>query len=297
MTLRSVSPLLPALLNGKVRTLAVLSVIVAQSGACSPAQIDLTRPEQALNPPPTFYDDRPWATVLRENVRDGLVDYNHLAAHPEPLHTYLQTLASLGPQSTPHLFKNRNDRLCYYINAYNAAVLAAVLHAQIPPSMHTHRTRSLDYRYRVVLEGRSHTLVEVRALAEAQAKGDVRLVFSLCDAAKGSPPLYEQPLRPIGLEETLRLLAQKAMDNPNIVRVDHERQRLLLAVPLFTRRHTFIEFYKRRTGAKEATMLNVVLHLASRVRRQWLNTAVGYPERLIPFDRMLNRWTPSYTTE
>ncbi|MCH7527542.1 MAG: DUF547 domain-containing protein, partial [Planctomycetes bacterium] len=219
------------------------------------------------------------------------------AAHPAPLHRYLQPHASQEPHSTPQLFKNRNDRLCYYINAYNAAVLAAVLHAQIPQSMHTHRTRSLDHSYRVVLEGRSNTLADVRTLAEAQAKGDVRLVFCLCDAARGTPPLYEQPLRPIGLEETLRVLAQKAMDNPNIIRVDHERQRLLLAVPLFTRRHSFIEFYKRRTGAKEATMLNVVLHLASRVRRQWLNTAVGYPERLIPFDRTLNRWTPPHTTE
>jgi hypothetical protein len=37
-------------------------------------------------------------------------------------------------------------------------------------------------------------------------------------------------------------------------------------------------------------MLSVLLLMAGGVRREWLNTAVGYPEGVIPFDRALNAW-------
>lgn len=272
-------------------TLATMGWLGSAAG-CGPPVIDLAVPDQALSPKPTTYDDRPWATVLRENVKDKRVDYKHLSSHRAPLDRYLAMLAAFGPTRTPDVFATRGDRVCYYVNAHNAVVLAAVLAAGMPDVVHGVRFGSIDRRYRLVVDGRPSTALALEDVA-IETAGDPRVVFAMCDAALGSPPLHDQPLRPDGLDETLRKLSERAMDNPHIVTIDHERQTLLLSTALAARRDEFIQYYRNQTGAKSATMLNVVLHFAGPVRRQWLNTAVGYSERIIPFDRRLNRWRPS----
>ncbi len=252
------------------------------------------------------YDDRSYATVLRENVKDDLVDYRHLIAHREPLDEYLSMIATTGPGSTPKRFQTPESRTCYYINAYNAAVLAAVVKASgvqatthaisIPVSMHDYRLPDLEQEHSVAIDGQQHTLADLRAMAfdasgsSGASGGDVRVTFALCDAAISSPPLQSQPFRPFDLEEALRRVAERAMDNHAIVYVDHETQTLGLSSILTSKTEVYIDYCNRKTGADRSSMLDVVLLFANDVRRQWLNTAVGYPVKPLPFDRRLNAW-------
>ncbi len=273
------------------RSHATAILCVASLAGCGPPVRDIAVPSQSeASDAPTRYDDRPWATVVRENVKDNLADYGHLAAHSQPLHDYLAILASIGPTQAPSAFPLPEDRVCYYINAYNAAVVAAVLAADVPDTVHDVTSGSIDRRFRVTVDGRPRTPADLERLAIEASDLDMRVVFALCDGAMGSAPLSNQPFRPAGLDDRLRELAEQAMDNAHMVTIDHERQFLMLSTTLSTRRDEFIQFYMRKTGAREATMLNVLLHFAGPVRRQWLNTAVGYAERMLPFDRRLNRW-------
>lgn len=281
--------------NGRlVRALGyALPIIVCPFRGCVEPAIDLDPLGPAGAVEFAGYDDRPWATVVRENVRDGLVDYDHLQNHREPLDAYLRRIAAVGPETTPDLFPTPNARLCYYINVHNAAVLAGVLHADIPRYIHDPLSGRLDHRFRLRVDGRLRRIHEIARLALLEAHDDARVLFALCDGSKSAPPLYDQPFRPRGLELTLHRLAEQAMENPRIIAVDHAAQVLRISTLLGTHRDRFIEFYKRSTGAAEATMLNVAMYFANHVRRQWLNTAVGYPERMMPADRLLNRWSPS----
>lgn len=238
---------------------------------------------------PVLYDDRDWATVLRECVRDGRVDYDYLAAHRGPLDRHLALIGRCGPQSAPDAFPSSRNRVCYYANAFNAGVLAAVLHAGIPDENSSVSGGRILDQFRIRLDGQWRRLREVESIAVAESGDDGRVLFALCDAALGSPPLHDQALRPDGLEESLRMLARRAMDDPRVVSVDHARQELLAATWLVARQDRLMRSYERRTGAREATLLNVLLEYAGAARRDWLNTAVGYPVRMIPFDRRLNR--------
>jgi len=274
----------------------VLAVgVVLPCAGCAPPAVDLFGGETGQAPiaVPATFDDRQWATVLRENVKDGLVDYDHLQSHAEPLERFSALLAVAGPETTPSLFPSRSARLAYYLNAFNAGVLQAVLHEGIPPTMHDVRRRNLETGYRLMIDGRARTLAEVRAAAGKESRGDVRIEFAFCAAASGSPPLQREPFRAAHLAEQLRRVAQEAMDNPRMVNIDHERERLNIALVIRQRRREFLDYYRRQTGVGSPTLSNVLLHLAGSMRRQWLATAVGYHEAVIPFDRSLNRWTRS----
>jgi len=273
------------------RIAAVVVAGIALCG-CAPATIDLignTPPPDAV---PQVFDDRDWATVLRENVKDGLVDYTHLQEHDEPLMRYLQLIAHVGPNHTPDLFKDPQDRLAYSINAYNAGVLKAVLHENIPATMYPAGHPSLDHRYRIRVDGRLMTLHELRTVVRQAGDADPRVEFALCGAALGCPPLADQPYRPSTLGQRLEQLACEAMGRSSMVEIDHERQRLLLGRAIAGQREAFLAHYSRLTGTTSPTLLNALLQMADGVRREWLNTAVGYKEGRIRFDRPLNRWVP-----
>ncbi len=69
-----------------------------------------------------------WGEVLRTYVDDqGYVDYHGLAANRTGLDQYLQKLRADGPRTSPDRFPTSDDRLAYYINAYNALVFEGVL--------------------------------------------------------------------------------------------------------------------------------------------------------------------------
>ncbi len=279
--------------RGARMLLAALATIPAWVG-CGPTQIDVYDP--ATLPVPaagTAYDDRDFATVLRENVKGGLVDYAHLRAYPEALDRYLGLLSVSGPASTPEVFTARSSRLCYYLNAYNAGVLKTVLFMGIPETVNDVRLPALNAAHRIKVDGSMQSLADLQEKVREYSGGDARVEFGMCDAAMGSPPLLDQPFRPDQLRRQLHQIASDAMNNGSQVRIDHEQRKLMVSTTIFRKREAFLEYYRRQTGSRADSVLAVLLQLADGQRRAWLNTAVGYELSVIPFDRALNRWTPA----
>ncbi len=69
-----------------------------------------------------------WTGVLERFVdNQGLVDYAGLSRDRGALDRYLASLASSSPDSSPSQFPARDDQLAYWLNAYNALVIAGVL--------------------------------------------------------------------------------------------------------------------------------------------------------------------------
>ena len=272
---------------------AVLALAALSCGACAPPIVDLYNP--SVQPPVTpaaVYDDRPFAEILRDNVKGGLVDYAHLADHAAPLERFLTHIRDVGPKQTPNFFKDPLARLAYYLNAYNACVLKAVLSENVPATMYDFQRRRLEYEYRFMVDGSVVTLTDIRVWARKASRNDARIEFAMCGAALGCPPLSAQPFRAYNLHERLQRLAQEAMDNAQMVRVDHGQRLLLIATTIWDQREVFEALYRRETGSESATMLNCLMQMASGIRRQYLSRATGYDVRLLPFDRALNTWTP-----
>lgn len=241
---------------------------------------------------PDRFDVRDWAIVVRENVRENLVDYTHLAAYPAPLERFLVYISEVGPLSEPDQFRTPQERTAYWINVYNAVALRFVLQQFPTDSVYPLVGPSFEYDFAFPVDGRPMTLhdIEVRALRDSRE--DVRVLLAMCAAARGAPPLQNQPFYGADLSRRLSVTARDMMANPNIVRRDDAGQMLLVWWPMLARSDEFIRFYERRQATHGATLLNVLLDFSGRQERMYLQAAVDYDIGPIPFDRALNNWKP-----
>ena len=269
------------------------AALLLLAAGCARPVVPLYDPE-ATPPaqPPTVYNDEPWAVTLRDCVREGQVDYRRLAQNPASLDAYLEHISFVGPESSPNFFKDQAARLAYYLNAFNACVLKAVLAQNVPPTVHDVHRPEFEFAFAFRVDGKRVTLADLRAKARENSNGNARIELAMCTAAMGSPPLSANPFRTYNLSEHLAQLTREAMDNPQMVQVNHETQQLLVSLAIWMQREAFERLYMRETGSSSATLLNCLMHFASGPRREYFARATGYDDALLPFDRALNSWQP-----
>jgi len=156
------------------------------------------------------YND--WQGVLENFVDDrGFVDYAGLRADREALDRFLQQLRAKGPESTPELFPEREDRLAYYINAYNALVFQGVL--SLDPDASTvwgfsKTGYSFFARMKVELDGQEMSLKRLEDDLVRAGFKDPRIHAALNCASAGCPRLPREPF----LAETLDDQLDAAME-------------------------------------------------------------------------------------
>src|SRR5216683_2754374 len=88
----------------------------------------------AQSPPRDPY--RPWARVLERFVDDrGEVDFRALARERADLDAFLDYVSRLSPRSAPQAFPGKEEKLAYYLNAYNALSMFNVIDSEFPRSI------------------------------------------------------------------------------------------------------------------------------------------------------------------
>ena len=220
----------------------------------------------ASGPADVGYDE--WADILRRVVVDGRVDYRQLAAVEEQLDRFVR-------RANAHLDLDRlrtpptgPEAVALAINTYNATALQSALAGR--PSEPAGR---LD------------------AIADAvltPPTGGGRALTALSDATLGAPPLADRPYRPDDLSARLASAARAALDDPRLVRVDHENHQIAVCRLVYERREDLVAAYENRYGARGANLLNVLMDWATPDQRRRLARAVGYEVVPIPPDTRRN---------
>lgn len=237
------------------------------------------------------YSDRDWAIVLRDNVRYGLVDYDTLRVNNNPLMRYCALISIMGPVRTPEQFSGRSQATAYYINAYNALVLRAVL-TQPPdiPTMYDLSLPQLEYDYKFPLDGELMTLAQIECKILQSSNNDVRALLATSRAAMGTPRLPNEPIRAETLDRQLAEAAAEALDLPEILHIDHSTLGIQVWQLILQRQNDFLEYWKSQRRVRTALLFQVLHGICSPAKRRALQSAVGYTFRVNAFDRALNRW-------
>ena len=276
------------MIAAQLRIAAAVSLCANVFVGCAPVTSIHYDPAYIPTPVPSAYDDGDWAIVLRQNVRDGMVDYARLRSSREALDRYLGLISVVGPESTPNLFRTPSDQMCYYINAYNACVLRAVLELYPTSSIHRIETPRLDRGFIFRVDRRAVRLAGLREKLKTASRGDVRTLFCLSEASVGSPALSEQSYRPNSLLEQMRLAVQRVLENPSLIRVEDRSRTVFLWKRLMTNREACLAYDRRVTGARRGDLLGFLAHVAETPLRERLSAAQSYSIAWMPMNRQLN---------
>ncbi|MEE9487542.1 MAG: DUF547 domain-containing protein [Candidatus Brocadiales bacterium] len=192
-----------------------------------------TGKETGLGAPDEVYVDAGYELydrVLSDYVKDGDVDYLMLRESPEGLDKYLLWLAGTDPGK----LETSEERLAFWINAYNAFVLKGVL-GTLPgrtedfSGYSVKKTRGFFTRKKYVVDGRSYSLDDIENDVLRSIFKDPRVHFSIVCASESCPILQEKAFRGRDVQARLDETTRNFFTSKDRFRIDRENRIVYLS--------------------------------------------------------------------
>jgi hypothetical protein len=169
----------------------------------------------ATSPASETFDHSAWDRILGETVKNGVVDYGKIRERYPELQNYLQTLESAEVDSL-----SREDRIAFYLNAYNAHTIDGVLsHGEIGS---VNEAPEFFKNTKFVLAGEEQSLDSLEQTTLRQL-GEPRIHFALVRASKSSPKLASKAYTGKSLDEDLDKRASDFFLDPSKNLLDREK--------------------------------------------------------------------------
>ena len=171
-----------------------------------------------------------WSRLLAAVVTaDGKVDYEALAARRELLDTFVAMLATASPDSDPGRFPSEDHALAYWINAYNAFVLHAVIEEYPIRSVWKVRDGQFFARRRHDAGGTRVSLDDIEHRILRGRFAEPRIHFAINCASNGCPPMRTEAYEPDGIRATLRSATRQFLASEWNCRVDRAHKRIYVS--------------------------------------------------------------------
>lgn len=169
-------------------------------------------------------DQSAWDQILKQYVDDaGLVAYRRIASEAQPeLDDYLARLAATDPVTM-----RPQDQLAFWINAYNAGVVVAVIRDYSPESALS-RVKLFRW-YTFPVAGKDRSLDEIEHQILRKQFHDPRIHFAVVCGATSCPKLRREAYRGDRLDEQLDDQAGRFINDPARNRIDVARRTVELS--------------------------------------------------------------------
>ncbi len=179
-------------------------------------------------PEPFRYDA--WGALLVEIVTsDGKVDYARLAERRDVLDRFVAELAAASPESAPARFESDDDRLAYWLNAYNAFTLHAIIDEYPITSVWKTRDGRFFQRRRHLAGGRRVSLDDIEHEILRGRFREPRIHFAINCGSNGCPPMRPAAYEGARLGETLDRATAQFLGSEWNCRVDHTARRVFIS--------------------------------------------------------------------
>ncbi|MHB8381598.1 MAG: DUF547 domain-containing protein [Candidatus Binataceae bacterium] len=174
------------------------------------------------------YDN--WTSLLAQVVTtDGKVDYSCLRECRELLERVIAEFAAASPESAPDTFACEDDRLAYWLNAYNAFTLHAIIAEYPISSVWKTRDGAFFQRRRHIAGGRAISLDEIEHEILRGRFTEPRIHFAINCGSNGCPPMRRAAFEPAGLSDTLRAATEQFLGSEWNCRIDRANRRIYVS--------------------------------------------------------------------
>ncbi len=239
--------------------------------------------------------------VLQHFVNDqGRVDYTALQKQADDLEDYYSLITKYSPDSNPELFADKNARLAYWINAYNAAAIKIVLnYYPISGVNDVDRPGVLFFipgKWRFFIFNRPRfgniatNLYYLENSIIRKRFDEPRIHFAVNCASVGCPHLprnaFTGPLLDLQLERETR----KFFSQQRNFRIDRQNKLIFLSSILDWYEDDFIDWLKTQyLKQKKYSLLDYVAHyIHADAAKELRGSASNYRIQFIPYDWNLN---------
>lgn len=166
-----------------------------------------TEAPKKMNVAPT-HDD--WNALLTQNVSSaGKVNYKGFKSSQSKLNTYLDKLKNNPPVAT----WSRNEKMAYWINAYNAFTVKKIVdNYPLGSVQELSGGKVWDDKW-IKLGDKTYSLNEIENGILRPVYKDARIHFAVNCAAKSCPSLHNRAFTASNLESTLASLTKKFVNN------------------------------------------------------------------------------------
>jgi hypothetical protein len=152
--------------------------------------------------------------ILVQNVRNGFVDYDGIAADPR-----LDSFIAMLGDANEDVLESGNDKLAFYINAYNALAIQGILAGQSPSS--TWKRYKYFKRLKFPILGQPTSLYALEH-DRIIPMGDPRIHFAIVCASISCPRLASHAYIPDTVNQQLHDAARQFINDPTRNRFDLE---------------------------------------------------------------------------
>ncbi len=238
--------------------------------------------------PGTFSHDD-WTTVLSRFVdENGLVDYEGLARDRATFDRYVKRVETIGPETDPQLFPDRDHELAYYINGYNALVFQGVL--DLGPEQESVWKGGLVSGYgffvgkKVTIGGRRTNLKKLEDKTIRAGFEDPRIHAALNCASLACPRLPQEAFDPARLDGQLDAAMREFVNDERHVQVDDAAGKVRLSKIFDWFRADFID-HEAREGNDDPTLIDYI----NRYRPVDAPIPASYKVEFNKYDKGINR--------
>ena len=212
-----------------------------------------------------------WAQVLRDRVDDGgRVDFDGIARDPGPLDAYVAHIAETPPDS----IADRNARLAYLVNSYNALSMWSVVQQGIPERLTLLGRAGFFKLTRATVGGRAISLYDYENDV-IRPFGEERVHFALNCMVVSCPRLPRVPFTAAGLDRELDRAERLFFSEPRNLVVDDARRAMRVSA--------ILDFYTADFLARAPTLVAYV----NRTRTP--PVPAGHRTEFLDYDWTINR--------
>jgi len=214
----------------------------------------------------------------------------------QSLDSYLAAVSRYSPESTPERFEKQSDELAYWLYAYNAYVIKSILDrwplasvTDVKAPLELVKGLGFFYQLRFLFGGEAYSLYAVENDIIRAKYRDARIHFVLNCASESCPVL--RPELPEGdqLEPFLQQAAVDFVSDERNVRVDHDKNEIVMSTIFKWFEKDFINDLKRRGLPADRGLIDYVASVAPASLRDELNQTNDYEIVFSNYDWAVNQ--------
>ncbi len=211
---------------------------------------------------------------------DGVVHYQALVDSPFLIEREYEEIKGKSPDSHPEEFPREEDRLAYWLNAYNISAIYGVVKNYPIKSVRDHQPFSLFSlipgggffaAQKFSYGGEKMSLYRLENKIIRKRFKDPRIHFGLNCASRSCPNLSPKPFRGSSLERQLDRLTRDFINSPKGVQINHEAQEIRVSAIFDWYEEDFPDgilnyvagYYENREALKRARELGYELKFLS----------------------------------